>query len=87
MGTVGIFLCQAAEVAAFYRTDTNLIRIGLIILGFGCVLYLPWCAAITTQMRRIEGPHSVLAWSQLGLGSIFVWVFFLPVMIFAPVMW
>lgn len=71
----------AAEVAAFYRTDTNLIRMGLIILGFGSVLYLPWCAAITTQMRRIEGPHSVLAWSQLGLGSIFVWVFFLPVMI------
>ncbi len=71
----------AAEIAAFYRTDTNAIRLGLITLGFGSVLYLPWCAAITTQMRRIEGPHSVLAWSQLGLGSIFVWVFFLPVMI------
>lgn len=69
------------EVKAFYTTNTNLIRIGLILLGFGACLYLPWCAAIATQMKRIEGDHSPLTWSQLGLGSIFVWVFFLPVMI------
>lgn len=71
----------AGQVVAFYQTDTNLIRVGLIALGFGACLYLPWCASISTQLRRIEGVHSVLAWSQLGLGSIFVWVFFLPVMI------
>ena len=71
----------ADDVVKFYQTDTDLIRVGLIALGFGSILYLPWSASITTQMRRIEGPHSVLAWSQLGLGSIFVWVFFLPVMI------
>lgn len=69
------------HVATFYQTNTTLIICGLILLGFGACLYLPWCAAISTQMRRIEGEHSVLAWAQLGLGSIFVWVFFLPVMI------
>lgn len=69
------------DVATFFRTDTNMIRLGLIALGFGAVLYLPWSASISVQMRRIEGEHSVLSWSQLGLGSIFVWVFFLPVLI------
>ena len=71
----------AGQVATFYQTNNTLIICGLILLGFGACLYLPWCAAISTQLRRIEGEHSVLAWSQLGLGSIFVWVFFLPVMI------
>lgn len=69
------------EVATFFRTDTVRIRIGLIIFALGSVLYLPWTAAIATQMKRIEGEHSPLTWTQFGLGSIFVWVFFLPVMI------
>ncbi|MET0983807.1 MAG: hypothetical protein ABW034_00225 [Steroidobacteraceae bacterium] len=68
-------------VAAIYRTNNAAIILGLISLGFGAVLYLPWCAAIAVQMKRIEGEHSPLTWSQLGLGSIFVWVFLLPVLL------
>jgi hypothetical protein len=73
------------ELLAFYSTNTNTIILGLILLGFGAVLYQPWCAAISVQMRRIEGEHSPLSWVQLGLGSIFVWVFFLPVMIWIAI--
>lgn len=73
------------QVATFFRTDTNMLRFALITLGYGCCLYLPWCAAISTQMRRIEGEHSVMSWAQLGMGSIGVWVFFLPVMLWITI--
>jgi hypothetical protein len=38
----------------------------------------PWAAAIATQMKRIEGEHSPLTWTQLGMGMIGVLLFLFP---------
>ena len=70
-----------AEIGEIYRTNTNMLRLGFIILGAGSCLYLPWSAAISVQMKRIEGENSPLTYTQLGMGAVFVWVFFIPVMI------
>lgn len=61
---------SAAEVAALYRDDTDLIRIGLFIAIAATALYAPLAGVITTQMLRIERRNPVLAWVQLGNGAI-----------------
>lgn len=72
---------DAEAIAEIYRTDSLRIMAGMVIMGFGSALYLPWVAAISVQLKRIEGQFSPLAYVQLGMGSIFVWVFFIPVMV------
>jgi len=65
-------LAGAQEVADRFRGDENRIRAGLIMCMFAVALMGPWVAALTVQMRRIEGRNSVLAFTQLALGAILV---------------
>jgi hypothetical protein len=57
------------EIAEFYRAHTNAIRVGLLLGMFACCWIVPWVAALTAQLRLIEGQRSALAYAQLGLGS------------------
>lgn len=63
------------QIARIYDGNATGIRIGMIILLIGGVLYQPWVAVIAVQMKRIEGPQSVLTYVQLGLGTLFVLLF------------
>jgi len=72
---------NADVIAALFREHTISIRIGMIVLMFGAVFYLPWSAAISVQMQRIEGKHTPLTYTQMLMGAIFVWVFMMPVLI------
>jgi hypothetical protein len=67
----------AAQIAQIYADNPIGIRIGMIFLLIGGVLYQPWVAIIAVQMKRIEGPQSVLTYVQLGLGTLFVLLFVL----------
>jgi hypothetical protein len=60
------------QLAAFYRTDTNIIRSGLLISFVASALYLPFTAVISTQLRRMEGSTPILAYAQFagGMGTI-----------------
>ncbi|GAA0612257.1 hypothetical protein GCM10009547_12850 [Sporichthya brevicatena] len=60
---------SAAEVAERYRENANAIRTGMLISMYALVLYVPWVAALATQMKRIEGKHTPLSWAQLALGA------------------
>jgi hypothetical protein len=62
----------AEQLAHYYQTDTNVIRIGLCIAFVGTALYLPFTAAISSQLRRMEGSTPVLTYAQLagGLGGL-----------------
>lgn len=64
----------AAEIADFYRQNTQMIRLGLIITQVSCIFLPPWVAAVSVQMKRIEGGSPVLAYSQLicGLAAMLV---------------
>lgn len=71
----------AEEIAKFYDSNRTGIRIGLAITMVAGAVTAPFVGAITVQMRRIEGNHSPLAYTQLGTGMLGVLLFALPVMI------
>jgi hypothetical protein len=71
----------AAEVAAMYREDTDLIRLGLVLSVIGSALLAPFIAVISVQLKRIEGRSSPLTYAQLALGSTLPVVFILPIMV------
>jgi hypothetical protein len=66
----------AAVVAAMYRHHANAIRLGMVVSMFGLVFWVPFVAAISTQLKRIEGKHSPLTYAELGLGAILPAAFF-----------
>lgn len=65
-----------AEVAQLFREGGNLIRAGMVVCAFALMVYLPWVGVLTVQMRRIEGEHSPLAYTQLAMGAILPVAFF-----------
>jgi len=72
---------SAADIAAFYRTDTTQIRIGLFVTLVGMAGYGPLCVAITLRMLRMTPRQSAMAYLQLASGTV-GWVFlYLPVLI------
>src|SRR5438093_12332468 len=71
----------AQKVARFYAEHADRIRAGLVLTMIAGALTAPFVAAITVQMRRIEGEFSPFAYTQLGTGMLGVLFFVLPVMI------
>lgn len=72
---------SAEQIAAFYRADTDQLRLGLFITLIGMGGYGPLTAAITRRMRRMQPRPSALAYLQLSAGTV-GWVFlFLPILI------
>jgi hypothetical protein len=72
---------SAQEIVKLYSEQTDRLRAGLVLMMIGAAFVAPWAAAITTQMKRIEGRHSPLAWTSLACGAVNVFVVLLPVMI------
>ena len=56
------------EIAAMFAERGDAIRIGCLIVMGAQGLYAMFSAVVTVQLRRIEGPYSVLAYAQLILG-------------------
>jgi hypothetical protein len=69
----------AAEIGAFYREHQTRILIGMVIAMIGAGFTGPWVAAITSQLRRIEG-WSVLVLTQFAMGALLVLEFILFIM-------
>jgi len=61
---------SAQTIQDFYQANTNGIRAGLVLTMIGGTLTAPWVAAISTQLKRIEGRYSPLSYTQLGLGML-----------------
>lgn len=73
---------SAADVAAFYRDNANSIRTGMLVSMYALVLYVPFVAAISVQLKRIEGTHTPLTYTQLGIGCTLPVAFFPPLYFF-----
>lgn len=69
---------SAAEVAATIDGNRTKIRFGIILCLASCPLLMPFLASFTIQMRRIEGPRPILAYSQLALGALATIEFVIP---------
>lgn len=71
---------RAEEVAALWREDPELKRLGLTMCVWGGALYVLFAAGIAQALRRVAG-SSVLALAQFGMGAFgmvfFCWNFLL----------
>ncbi|SNQ47731.1 conserved membrane hypothetical protein [Frankia canadensis] len=65
-----------AEIAAYYRDNTTIIRLGLLLMLIGFAVWAPLFGVITRQMLRARRSHPVLAYIQLGAGAT-TWIFLL----------
>jgi hypothetical protein len=70
------------QLSDLFTTDKVRIRLGMIFSIFASALLASWAAAISTQMRKMEGTHSALAYTNLAVGALFVLEF-----IFSLVIW
>jgi len=70
-----------AQVAELYRDNTDLMRGGLLVVCLGGGAMGGWMAAITVQLKRIEGESSPFAYTALGLGMLTLLVFVFPPMV------
>lgn len=68
---------SAQMVADRYREHANAIRTGMLVSMYALVFYVPFVAAISLQIKRIEGKFSPLAYAEFGLGVLLP-VEFLP---------
>lgn len=71
----------AEAIRNMYIHHTFRIRLGLIMSMFALGLLVPFSAVISTQMRRIEGKHSVLAGTQITSGAVLSLEFIIPFMV------
>jgi hypothetical protein len=70
---------SAQQVADRFREHANSIRFGLLLTMYAGVLSIPWVAAISLQLKRIEGQFSPLAYTQFGLGMALPLEFIVPI--------
>jgi drug/metabolite transporter (DMT)-like permease len=70
-----------ADVARIYSERTNRLRAGLVLMMLGAGFLASWGGAITTQLKRIEGAHSPMTWTNLACTGANVMVVTVPVMI------
>src|SRR5262245_61133989 len=69
---------SAAEVAAMIDRDRTAIRVGVVICLASCPLLMPFLAAFTIQMKRIEGVRPIMAYTALALGALATVEFVIP---------
>ena len=57
-----------AQIAQYYAGDTTRVGVGMAVAIIGAGLLYSWSAAITTEIKRIDGDRSPLATAQLAGG-------------------
>jgi hypothetical protein len=71
----------AQEVVRLYTDHSDRLRAGFVVMMFAAALQAPWTAALTIQMKRIEGRFSPMSYTQLACGAVSVLVVLMPVMV------
>jgi hypothetical protein len=67
-----------AAVAAMYRDNAAGIKVCSLLMMLSGTLTLPLGAVLTVRMRKIEGPASPLAWTQLAAAAVGAVLFMVP---------
>jgi hypothetical protein len=76
---------SAQEVADFYRDDTDLIRLGLVLVIAVAPLQAFFAALVAAHLRRIEGPGALMANAQLLMGGLSVLLVIFPMFLWEAV--
>jgi hypothetical protein len=72
---------SAAQIAAFYRDNTDSVRAGLLLAMIGTSLMLPFLVLIMLQLKRSDPRLAPLAYTQLVAGATFMLAFLIPILI------
>jgi hypothetical protein len=72
---------SALSLSQFIAANRTSLRVGMVLTAIGAAFLAPFTAVITVQMKRIEGRHAPLAYTQLALGGVFVFSFIVPIMV------
>lgn len=76
---------SAEQVAQHFRDNPNAMRAGMWLTLFGSALLVPYAAAISSQLRRIEGMRSPLSQCQFGSAVALSIEFIVPVMVWMTI--
>jgi hypothetical protein len=57
---------SAREIADFYGSGADAIRIGCVLMMVGAAFVVPWGIAIAGQVRRMEGDRPILTYMQVA---------------------
>jgi hypothetical protein len=68
----------AQQIADVYRTNTDMVRLGVVIAFCAAVLYMPFIVVISVQLQRLEGRHPILAFIQMSIGVASMMILLLP---------
>jgi hypothetical protein len=60
---------NAEQIAAVYRSNVSGIRIGMVLVLFGSMFYIPWTAMLAKLIARVEGRPSILCYCQIMAGT------------------
>lgn len=74
---------SAQETAAAYSEHADAIRVGMILMTLGSVLYLPWTVLLAQIIRQIERGTRMLSSTQLAAGVVAALTFMLPAYVWA----
>lgn len=69
---------SAEQVASFYASHADRIKLGLVVSMFGVAFLGPWVAMIAAHLQRMEGRVSPSALLQIGFGALLVIEFLVP---------
>ena len=71
---------SAASISDVFASHRTLIRLGVGLGGFAGSLSVPWAAVVAVQMKRIEGEHCVMTYTQLTTGALGALIFVFPML-------
>ena len=60
----------AEEIRALYAAKPNLIKLGLVVVMAASALLVPWAAAISGQLKRIDGAKALAATQFVSCGLL-----------------
>lgn len=74
---------NANEVAELFAARSVPIRVGMVLMSFGAVFYLPWSMVLADLIKEREGRSSFLSGTMLAAGVLCCVTFFLPAFLWA----
>ena len=57
---------SATEIASIFESRATEMRLGIVLMLVGTMLWVPWAAVMASQTRRTERDFPALAWTQVG---------------------
>jgi hypothetical protein len=72
---------SAAQIASFYRDNTDQLRVGLLLLLIGAPLLVPFSVLLAMQLKRSDPRIAPLAYIQLLCGVVTMLEVLLPVVL------